>query len=46
MDKEQVLALLQAGCKIEAVKHVRAVTGSSLADAKAYVEQIGKENKQ
>lgn len=40
VDQQQVLAHLQSGRKIEAVKHVRAVTGSSLADAKAHVEEI------
>ncbi|MBX3055183.1 MAG: hypothetical protein KF770_01805 [Anaerolineae bacterium] len=40
VDQEQVLAHLQSGHKIEAVKHVRAVTGRSLADAKAHVEEI------
>lgn len=43
-DHEQVLAHLQSGRKIEAVKHVRAVTGRSLAAAKAHVDQIEKKN--
>lgn len=43
VDQEQVLAHLQAGRKIEAVKHVRAVSGSTLADAKAHVELMEKE---
>jgi hypothetical protein len=43
VDHQQVLAHLQSGRKIEAVKHVRAVTGSSLADAKAQVDQMERE---
>lgn len=44
VDQQQVLAHLQSGRKIEAVKHVRAVTGRSLADAKAHVELMEKKN--
>lgn len=44
VDHQQVLAHLQSGRKIEAVKHVRAVTGRSLADAKAHVELMEKKN--
>ncbi len=45
VDQEQVLAHLQSGRKIEAVKHVRAVSGSTLADAKAHVELMEKETR-
>lgn len=39
-DQEHLLTLLRAGRKIEAVKHVHTVSGRSLADAKAYVDQV------
>lgn len=43
VDQKQVRDHLRSGRKIEAVKHVRAVTGRSLADGKVYVEQMEKE---
>lgn len=40
----EVLGLLQAGRKIEAIKAYRNATGAGLAEAKAFVEQLAAQN--